>query len=543
MHQALYRKYRPAAFSDVVGQTHITSVLRYQVKEGRTSHAYLFCGSRGTGKTTCAKILAKAVNCLDPVNGDPCGKCENCLAIENGSASDVTEMDAASNTGVDYIRDIKDEVMYAPSMLKNRIYIIDEVHMLSPGAFNALLKTLEEPPSHVVFILATTEMQKIPATILSRCQRFEFKRISADVISARLSYIAKNEAIELEDDAARLIARAAQGGMRDAISLLELCSADGGKVTTKRVEELSGGVGRKTSEDAVRAIADRSGRAIFDIVASIYASTGDLSVFISELIGYYRDMTVYKTVKDMPEQELRREILDLTEGEFEVLRELSDRFRYETLLYHSSILEKALPQIVGSVGMSGRIAAELALLRLTVPKLDATPEALLDRISKLEEALLYAKAPACGVSAKPDLPARETPPSEPVRNPAGPSVCEQKDPAEQSVKQKSGPAPDGAPETPRTRKVIGNFVDVIRAYEATSPSSSAWLSGAAAYDLGDGTVEVVLRNALSLQMLKRERAEEALAAIIYSECSINARVVFTVAPDDKPKTKNLFDLD
>ena len=256
MHQALYRKYRPSTFAEVVGQEHITEVLRYEVASSKTCHAYLFCGSRGTGKTTCAKILAKAVNCLNPVSGDPCGVCANCRAVDEGT-TDILEMDAASNTGVDYIRDIRDEVRYAPSQLLGRVYIIDEVHMLTDSAFNALLKTLEEPPAGVTFILATTEMQKIPATILSRCQRFDFRRIKSEVISARLQYIAQKENITITADAAHAIARIAEGGMRDAISLLELCASAEAEVDLKRVSEISGNAGSETVTRTIRAVLEK----------------------------------------------------------------------------------------------------------------------------------------------------------------------------------------------------------------------------------------------------------------------------------------------
>ena len=228
MYLALYRKWRPQTFSDVRGQDHITAVLKSQAAGGRISHAYLFCGSRGTGKTTTAKILAKAANCLDLQDGDPCNRCESCRAIDAGSTPDVLEIDAASNNSVENIRDLREEVVYPPSMLKKRVYIIDEVHMLSTSAFNALLKTLEEPPAHVIFILATTELHAIPATILSRCLRFEFTRISDEVIRERLVMVAKEEAIELTDEAAALLARLADGALRDALSLLESCAAAAG---------------------------------------------------------------------------------------------------------------------------------------------------------------------------------------------------------------------------------------------------------------------------------------------------------------------------
>ena len=235
MHRALYRKWRPKTFDDVYGQEHITSILKYQTDKNQFSHAYLFCGSRGTGKTTCAKILAKAVNCLHPVGGSPCGECEACRAIEDGSTTDVIEMDAASNNGVENIRDIRDEVNYMPAMLKYRVYIVDEVHMLSGSAFNALLKTLEEPPAHIVFILATTEANKLLPTIVSRCQRFDFHRIGVESLVARMRLIAESEGIDLRDDGAALLARLAQGGMRDAISLLELCAGTNQPITAALV--------------------------------------------------------------------------------------------------------------------------------------------------------------------------------------------------------------------------------------------------------------------------------------------------------------------
>ncbi|MCL2884962.1 MAG: DNA polymerase III subunit gamma/tau, partial [Oscillospiraceae bacterium] len=240
MYQVLYRKYRPRTFAEVVGQSAVTAALLGELRAGRPAHAYLFAGSRGTGKTTCAKIFAKAVNCLSPKDGEPCGECAICRGIDDGSVLDVVEIDAASNNGVDNIRDLRDEVHYMPALAKYRVYIIDEVHMLSPGAFNALLKTLEEPPAHAVFILATTEAHKLPATILSRCQRFTFGRIAPAAIAERLQTVAKNEAIELDDDAALLLARLADGAMRDALSLLDQCRSHGEHVTAAAVADTAG---------------------------------------------------------------------------------------------------------------------------------------------------------------------------------------------------------------------------------------------------------------------------------------------------------------
>ena len=244
MYQALYRKWRPSFFDDVVGQEHITSILKSEVENGKLSHAYLFCGPRGTGKTTCAKIIAKAANCLSPVNGNPCGKCEACLSIDAGTATDVVEMDAASNNGVDNIRELRDGVVYTPAELRFRVYIIDEVHMLSVAAFNALLKTLEEPPAHVIFILATTELHKIPATVLSRCQRFDFHRVSMDSIIDRLKTVCKGENISADLGSLELIARLSQGGMRDSLNMLEYCAGDGETITEEKAERLLGAASR-----------------------------------------------------------------------------------------------------------------------------------------------------------------------------------------------------------------------------------------------------------------------------------------------------------
>ena len=294
MHQALYRKWRPQTFDDVCGQEHITSILKHEIEHGALSHAYLFCGSRGTGKTTCAKILAKAVNCEHPVSGSPCGECASCRAIGSGAATDVLEMDAASNNGVENIRDIRDEVVYAPNALKYRVYIIDEVHMLSGSAFNALLKTLEEPPAHVVFILATTELHKLPATIISRCQRFDFRRIATPVLRDRLLYIAKEESIVLEHDAATLLGKLAQGGMRDAISLLELCAGAHSAITPALVNETVGLTGREALLSTVRAIADKDYDALYSRIAEVVQSSMDIGVFWQDLISVYRDMLVVK---------------------------------------------------------------------------------------------------------------------------------------------------------------------------------------------------------------------------------------------------------
>lgn len=400
MHQALYRKYRPRSFDDVCGEEHITSVLRYEAKMAKFSHAYLFCGPRGTGKTTCAKILAKALNCENPENGNPCGKCFACTSIDNGTATDVLEMDAASNNGVEYIRDIRDEVNYTPASLNKRVYIIDEVHMLSVSAFNALLKTLEEPPEHVVFILATTELHKLPATIISRCQRFDFRRIKTDVIASRLLQIAEWESIALTPDAAKVIAKQSQGGMRDAISLFELCASGGHDVTAERAVDILGLTGTETLYKTAVAVARADARSIFNIVQIISASSKDIAVYWSELTEFWRDMLVCKFLSD----EEKASYLDLTEPELRVLNDAARRFTKEALSYHFELLDDALREMA-RLPQTKRITAELTLMKMSDASLNSSTESLLARIAALEEKIALLESapirPAAAVTAAP----------------------------------------------------------------------------------------------------------------------------------------------
>ena len=380
MYQALYRKWRPKIFDDVCGQEHITSILKYEVENLKISHAYLFCGSRGTGKTTCAKILSKAINCTSPKNGNPCGECAACLSIENGSATDVLEMDAASNNGVDNIRDIRDEVIYAPAELKYRVYIIDEVHMLSTSAFNALLKTLEEPPEHAVFILATTELHKLPATIISRCQRFDFRRITTDVLSKRLLYISNQEGIEIDKDASLTIARQAQGGMRDAISLLELCAGSRQRITDSTVHETVGIFGREKIVNIISAIQKKDYDVLFESVAEAVRSSKDLSILWQEIISMYRDLLIIKTATSP------KDYLDLSDVEYKMLGSLASQFSQETLSYHCNMLENSLLTMQKASSIK-RSVAEITLIRMCDPRLCGDTHSLIERISVLEEKL------------------------------------------------------------------------------------------------------------------------------------------------------------
>ena len=376
MYQVLYRKYRPSVFSDVVGQEHITSTLSKEIETGKISHAYLFTGSRGTGKTTCAKILSKAVNCLNPVNGNPCNECEICKGLDSGAILDVVEIDAASNNGVENIRDIRDEINFTPASCKYRVYIIDEVHMLSIGAFNALLKTLEEPPAHVKFILATTEVHKLPVTIVSRCQRFDFKRVSSDAMKQRMAYIADCEGFTADDEALSLIARISDGGMRDALSLLDQCTGHGKHITADIVCDVAG----MTGKDHLFAIGDavaatNAGKAL-EIVNDLHANSCDMERLCSDLINHFRNLMIVKTVKSASE------ILVCTAEELEQYKAQSGKFTLENILYCISLLQESMANI--KRGAARRIEMEMAVIKLCSPNLSTDNDALLRRISDLE---------------------------------------------------------------------------------------------------------------------------------------------------------------
>lgn len=377
MHQALYRKYRPAVFDDVYGQEHITSILRYEAMRGSVSHAYLFSGSRGTGKTTCAKILAKSVNCLNPKDGNPCNECENCRAIDTGATTDVIEMDAATNTGVDYIRDLRENVMYTPAMLKKRVYIIDEAHMLSDSAFNALLKTIEEPPEHVIYIFATTEQHKIPATIISRCQRFEFRRISMKSLVERLMFIAQNEDIDLTEEGATLIAKTAQGGMRDAISLMELCAGSHKTITAALVNEILGTSSYDKMCDVAKCIANKSYGKLFDTINEVVTSSKDILVFFADLTAFYRDMMVQKS-------NVSESYLELLPSEAKLLSETAELFNMATLIYHATLLDDAYANMLRNPS-GKRLCAEITLMKMCDPRLSDSNDAILSRLTSLED--------------------------------------------------------------------------------------------------------------------------------------------------------------
>ncbi len=378
MYQALYRKYRPQTFDDVSGQLAVTQTLKTQLQTGHLSHAYLFTGSRGTGKTSCAKILAKAVNCEDLQDGNPCNCCAACRAIDSGACMDVLEIDAASNNGVDNVRDLRDDAVYTPSQVRKRVYIIDEVHMLSISAFNALLKIIEEPPEHLLFILATTELHKVPATILSRCQRFSFRRISQEDIAARLQYVAYQENIDLTDSAARVLARLADGGMRDGLSLLDQCaSATTGELDAQRVYACLGIAGEQKCAELMAYIAAHDTSKALELFNRLYAEGKDLGALLDELACLARDLLVLKTAGDSG--------LTMLSGvaDDKDSKNLARRFSGGELMRTMELLQQTMAGFTRSA--SRRLDAELCILSLCQPELSLDASSLNARLTRLEE--------------------------------------------------------------------------------------------------------------------------------------------------------------
>lgn len=462
-YQVLYRKYRPKSFDDVYGQDHVTQTLRNELRLNRVHHAYLFTGSRGTGKTTCAKILSKAVNCLDIRDGDPCGECANCRGIDSGEILDVVEMDAASNRGIDDIRAIIDEVAFAPARAKYRVYIIDEVHMLSRDAWNALLKTLEEPPAHVVFILATTEVNKIPETILSRCQRFDFHRISPADISERLHEIAAKESVSLTDEAALLIAVIADGAMRDAISLLDRCIGISTNVDADVVRSAAGLAAQGHLFEIVNCTINKNVTRALEIVDSLYKDSKDMGSLCEELQSHFRSLMLIKTVSKP------RELVVMSDREFDAAVAEADYLSLPDILFAMDVLGRARAAMRESV--SPRTELEMALVKLCAPELDKTDEALFARVTALEKALRLLQSNGVPV-AQPSAPAPELPKPtvehkaeekkpEPVQEttPADPEPVKGTAPEKPEPEQKATPEKPQPAETPAQQPISAPVTD------------------------------------------------------------------------------------
>lgn len=527
MYQVLYRKWRPQTFDDVSGQEHITTTLQNEVSSGRLNHAYLFTGSRGTGKTTCAKILSKAANCLNPQNGNPCGECEICKGIDNGSVLDVVEMDAASNRGIADVRSIIDEVQFKPANpnCKYRVYIVDEVHMLTSEAFNALLKTLEEPPEHVIFILATTEVHKLPQTILSRCQRFDFHRIPTRVIADRLLYVAQQEDVVLADSAAVLIASVADGALRDALSLLDRCIAMSTNIDDEVVRNAAG-LARKTYlYDLAAAVINKNTEKSLDIIDRLYAESKDMSRLCEELLSHFRALMLIKSVRNP------RDILVMSDEEFEEAQTQADYLSLADIVYYMDVLSRSYQRM--GHGTGDRTEFEMAMVKLSSAELDGTTEALTARLTALEKAVKR----GIKVSTEPLVtPVRQAEQS-------GETITVTKQPAKeksvqvddieepkQETAQEHKPAPVTKPapkvtsqpavnssanleEIYRNAKpfpewvdVVGNLKDISRAIAAAFAGSSAYVSGN--YLLIDTS------NEMAFELLKQGSRREEVRKII-----------------------------
>ena len=489
MYQALYRKWRPKTFDDVAGQEHITTTLRNELKNDRISHAYLFTGSRGTGKTTCAKLLAKAVNCLNPQNGSPCGECEICREIDNGTSIDVFEMDAASNRKIDDIRSIIDEVQGTPYKCRYKVYIIDEVHMLTPESFNALLKILEEPPKHVVFILATTEVHKIMLTIQSRCQRFDFHRIPPRAIADRLLYVANQEDIALDDSAAMLIASVSDGALRDALSLLDRCISISRDVSDEVVRSAAGLADKGYLYDLAACVIHKNTAKALEIVDRLYGEAKDMPLLCDELLTHFRSLMLIKSVKNP------RDIVVFTDSEFEQAQTQADYLSLADIVYYMDILSRSYQRM--GKGTGDRVEMEMALVKLTAPELDVTNEAVAARITALEKAvkrgITVVAQPAVQTEEPKTEPKAETKTEESAPEETLIDPPAEKEPPKQPAK-KPQPAPAPVPAKgggvdivalSKNAKPFPQWTEIVESFRTVSKSISAALTGSQAFENGN----------------------------------------------------------
>ncbi|MGN0448961.1 MAG: DNA polymerase III subunit gamma/tau [Ruminococcus sp.] len=525
MYRVLYRKWRPQTFDDVSGQEHITTTLKNELVAGRLNHAYLFTGSRGTGKTTCAKILAKAVNCLDVHNGNPCGKCEVCRGIDDGSILDVVEMDAASNRNIDDIRQIIDEVQFKPAKCKYRVYIIDEVHMLTTQAFNALLKTLEEPPEHVIFILATTEVHKLPQTILSRCQKFEFHRIPPRAIADRLLFVAQQEEVALSDSAAMLIASVADGALRDGLSLFDRCIAISSDIDEEVVRNAAG-LARKTYlyELAACAINKNTAKSL-EIIDRLYGESKDMARLCDELIAHFRALMLIKSVRNP------RDILVMSEDEFEEAQTQSDYLSLADIVYYMDVLSRAYQRM--GKGTGDRTELEMAMVKLSSSELDGTTEAMTQRISALEKAVKYKvtvdyvtasekvgeklRGNQSEISENSDFKEQKT---EQIQKTAETESVEEPEKPKAPV-AKPAPVPVSKPSrTPanldeiyKNARPFPDWVDVVSNMKPISRAIAAAFSGSTAY-VSDSYLLIDTSNEMAFELLKNSTRREEIRKII-----------------------------
>ena len=487
MYRVLYRKWRPAVFTDVSGQEHITSTLQNEVSSGRLNHAYLFTGSRGTGKTTCAKILAKAVNCLNPQNGNPCGECEICKGIDDGSILDIVEMDAASNRKIDDIRQIIDEVQFKPAKCKYRVYIVDEVHMLTTEAFNALLKTLEEPPEHVIFILATTEVHKLPQTIRSRCQRFDFHRIPPKAIADRVEYVVSQENAEITESAALMLASVADGALRDALSLLDSCLAVSSHIDEEVVRNAAGLVSKTYLFELATAIINKNPTRSLEIIDRLYSESKDMARLCDELVEHFRALMLIKTIKNP------RDILIMSDDEFEQAVTQSDYLSLADIVFYMDVLSRAYQRM--GRGTGDRTELEMALVKLSATELDGTVEALTARVTALEKAVKR------GITVNYAQPAQQSVQAEAVQSASVPNTqTEVEEPfAKPEPEHKKAPVAKPAPEVKSVAQrasvnldelydnavPFARWVEVVDSLKSVSRSIAAAFAGSTAYESGN----------------------------------------------------------
>lgn len=526
MYQALYRKYRPKTFSEVVGQRHITDTLRRQVADGQVGHAYLFTGTRGTGKTTCARILAKAVNCENPVDGEPCGLCPACRGIDDGSLLDVTELDAASNGSVNDARALREEAVYPPAVLKKRVYIIDEVHMLSRDAFNALLKIMEEPPAHLLFILATTEIQKVLPTILSRCQRFNFKRILPHDIEQQLLQVARAESIDLTPDGADLLARMANGALRDALSLLDQCRATGSQVDARAVLDTLGLAGSTQTLQLMRLLLARQSGDALALLDRLYHGGKDAGALLGELSDLCRDMMVLKAAPEGGAALLgglydRKTLTDMT-AEVSVRR----------LLYMTDTIQRTAAALTGSIRQ--RTDAELCLLRLCDESLSGDPAALDGRVAALEDALQKGVLPAV-----PATPISAAPAPRPETRPA-PAPAPAREVRQETPVPAAAPAAT-APETPEPAAAGGDsavWTALLDRYKGPlAIPDRVWLNQASGTLEGD-ILTVTCANDLVKQQLSRKAVEDVLREVTGAHVGRPVQVRFSVGGAAAPARRS-----
>lgn len=504
MYRVLYRKWRPAVFTDVSGQEHITSTLQNEVSSGRLNHAYLFTGSRGTGKTTCAKILAKAVNCLNPQNGNPCGECEICKGIDDGSILDIVEMDAASNRKIDDIRQIIDEVQFKPAKCKYRVYIVDEVHMLTTEAFNALLKTLEEPPEHVIFILATTEVHKLPQTIRSRCQRFDFHRIPPKAIADRVEYVVSQENAEITESAALMLASVADGALRDALSLLDSCLAVSSHIDEEVVRNAAGLVSKTYLFELATAIINKNPTKSLEIIDRLYSESKDMARLCDELVEHFRALMLIKTIKNP------RDILIMSDDEFEQAVTQSDYLSLADIVFYMDVLSRAYQRM--GRGTGDRTELEMALVKLSATELDGTVEALTARVTALEKAVKR------GITVNYAQPAQQSVQAEAAQSASVPNTqTEVEEPfAKPEPEHKKAPVAKPAPEVkPVVQRASVNldelydnavpfarWVEVVDSLKSVSRSIAAAFAGSTAYESGNYLL-IDTNNELAFDLLRQ----------------------------------------